>query len=224
MAIPYQPWAVEAEVQGWGGAGAGWRVPGWVAWAPGLMLLCCHHKPYEMLLGVLRREGRGQVPVPPQGCPLVSRWGSFASAAAHINPREKLPEAEEGCEKWRESGGDAKAKAVAGTSPSPTCPPRGEQANFTALSVWLLHTGWTGRAVGLLCPGSRVGMVPLGCGGAPGPPPQTAPNLYILLCWWPSSCITRASPSAPRLGQNPVIIVFIFPSSVLEHSWMKDII
>lgn len=139
-----------------------------------------HHKPYEMLLGVLRCEGCVQVRVQPHRCPSAPKSGSFTNAAACISPKEKLWGAEEGCEKWKESGGDIRAKAVAGISPSPACLPRGEQANFMALSAQLIHPGWTcstWQGQGLAAPRSRVWTEPLGRGGVPGPPPHTAPNL-----------------------------------------------
>jgi len=61
------------------------------------------------------------------------------------------------------SGGDTRAEAAAEASPSPTCPPRGEQGKFMALSACWMHAGWTCSARPL--------------DGAPGTPPQAAPNL-----------------------------------------------
>lgn len=47
--------------------------------------------------------------------PSVQKLGSFTDAASCIKPKEKLWEAEDGCKKWREGGGDTRAKVAAGS-------------------------------------------------------------------------------------------------------------
>lgn len=139
--------------------------------------------------------------------PLAWRWRSFAEATACTSLKENLQEAEEECEKWRESGRDTRVKGEARLLFSHLSSKRRASQFHGTFSM--IETPAAPGGAGLLCLGVRWGWCP-----------QAVTNSSKPVASFCGDSQVCASPSAPRLGHTPVITVFVFPSFLLEGSWM----
>lgn len=150
-------------------------------------------------------EGCGQVPVPPHCCP----WHGGGGVLPRLQP---APAPRRTCRRQRRSvrnGGK-----VEGTQGSKEKPDFSHLSSKRRASQFhgtfsMIETPAAPGGAGLLCLGVRWGWCP-----------QVVTNSSKPVASFCGDSQVCASPSAPRLGHTPVITVFVFPSFVLEGSWM----